>query len=202
MSVIERFNPAPAQTRRQRWSHYFVVSFAIVAVLIGIGQRDNKLLATTPYVNIIAGISARYPQNWLLDTPTNGEYVFRVQDMANLGFKTLIQVQVRSVGELTTPRNLLDEIAFRRAQTVTGYRSLTVADFNLPNEETPGRALRYVYVAAEANPFLESLPVVVAGIDVLFIQRGQAIIITFQSDARDYANNYSVFEQFLNSLEF
>ena len=44
-----------------------------------------------PYVNSEVGIRALYPQHWLIDT--SGDYVFRVRDLSQLGFKTTIQVR-------------------------------------------------------------------------------------------------------------
>lgn len=189
-------------TQRQRWGHYLLLIYAAAALLIGINLRDSTLYATRPYQNVQAGIVALYPRNWLLTESTPSTYVFRVEDVSVSGFKTLIQVAIRAVGPETNARNIFDELSFIRAQTFDGYRAFTVEEFRLPNEEELARALRYTFVAAEANPFLESYPTVVAGLDVLVIRRGQAIVITFQSDATTFEQNYPTFEQFLNNLEF
>jgi hypothetical protein len=187
-------------TFRQRWSHYLVLLFGLMAFFIGVNLRDSILNATSSYSNPQAGIQAKYPLNWLIDQ--NGDYVFRVRDMAQIGFKTTIQVAARAVGEATSTRSILDALNLNRAQLLASYKALPVDNtFALPNEEQV-TAMSYTYAAVDNDPFLQSIPVVVRGIDVLTIKRGQAIIITFLSDASTYDENYPVFERFLASLEF
>jgi hypothetical protein len=73
--------------------------------------------------------------------------------------------------------------------------------FILP-DETEARAMEYTFVDSGNNPFLESVPIVIRGLDVLTIRRGQAIIITFLSESNKYNQNYAVFDRFIGSLEF
>jgi len=42
----------------------------------------------------------------------------------------------------------------------------------------------------------------VVGRDVLIIRRNQAILVTFQADARTYENDLAVFDRFLDALEY
>lgn len=199
MGVIEITTAHNELSYRQRWSHYFALLFGAVALFIGINLRDSALNATSVYTNSQAGIRAEYPQNWLIDE--GGDYIFRVRDVAEVGFKTTIQVAARPISAATTERNLVDALTLSRSQTLASYVAFGTRAFLLPNE-IQATAVTYTYVASESNPFLESIPVVVEGIDILAISRGQAIIITFLSDSRTYDANYSRFEQFLSSLEF
>ncbi len=187
-------------TFRQRWNHYLVLLFGVIAFLIGVNLRDSVLNATTIYSNPEAGIEAQYPQNWLIDQ--DGDYIFRVRDTVQSGFKTTIQVSVRPVGGATSTRSILDALTLSRFQILASYKVLSVNDsFPLPNEQQ-GTRMNYTYADIESDPFLESVPTVVRGIDILTIKRGQAIIITFLSDANSYENNLPIFERFLASLEF
>ncbi|MBK8032330.1 MAG: hypothetical protein J0M07_02490 [Anaerolineae bacterium] len=199
MTIIEVQSRPSGLTARQRWSHYFVLIYGVFAVIIGFNLRSATLTATIPYANSAAGIRAYYPQNWLLDT--SGDYVFRVRDMAQTGFKTTIQVAVQPVTINTTARNLLDTLTLNRAPALSAYDVLSTNPYILPNERQ-ATAMTYVFVASEANPFLESLPQVVEGLDVITIQSGQAIIVTFLSSVETYEDNLPIFERFLNDLEF
>ncbi len=200
MAVIE-FGSVPDElTQRQRWSHYFALIFGAIAFVIGVNLRDSILNATTLYTNSQAGITAEYPQNWLIDE-SPPEYIFRVRDPSQTGFKTTYQVAVSPVSGSTSARNLLDALSMNRAPTLDGYRILSREPFTLPDEST-ATAMSYTFVATETNPFLESIPVVVEGLDILTITRGQAIVITFLSDAANYEQNYAQFEQFLRNLRF
>lgn len=199
MSVIEIVGRRDEITQRQRWSHYFVLIYGVVALLIGVNLRDAALNATVPYANSQVGIRAYYPQNWLLDSA--GPYVFRVRDMSQRGFKTTIQLDVQPVAINTTARNLLDQLILSRAQTLSAYSVLAREPYVLPDERE-ATSMTYTFVESEINPFLESLPVVVEGLDIITIQRGQAIIMTFLSDASTYEANLPIFERFINDLEF
>ena len=199
MTVIEIVEREEEITQRQRWSHYFVFIYALLAIFIGINLRDGTLYATVPYVNSEVGIRAFYPQRWLIDA--SEDYIFRVRDITRIGFKTTIQVNVQPVTINTTARNLLDELSLNRANMLSGYRVLSREAYTLPNEQEATQ-MHYVYVATNDDPFLESIPTVVEGWDILAIRRGQAIIVTFLSDAQTFDANLPVFERFLNELEF
>lgn len=199
MSFIETLSGRDELSYRQRWSHYFALLFGVAALFIGVNLRDSALNATVVYTNSQAGIRAEYPDKWLIDQ--SGDYIFRVRDVAEAGFKTTIQVAARPVSATTSARNLIDALSLDRAQTLASYTVFEIRPFLLPNE-VEATAVTYTYVASESNPFLESVPFVVEGMDILAISRGQAIIITFLSDSRTYERNYPRFQQFLNSLEF
>ena len=186
-------------TQRQRWSHYFVFIYALFALFVGFNLRNATLDATVVYTNSQVGIRALYPQRWLIDT--SADYVFRVRDVTQLGFKTTMQVDVQPVTINTSARNLLDTLTLNRMQTLSLYSILENTPYTLPNGQEATQ-MRYVYVEGSDNPFLESVPTVVEGQDILTIRRGQAIIITFLSDSRNFDTNYPIFERFLDDLEF
>jgi len=200
LTFIE-FNVVEAElTYRQRANHYIALIFGILMLFISINLRDSNLNATNLYTNIEAGISAAYPRNWLIDT--SGNYIFRVRDITRIGFKTTIQVSVYPVGSGTSTRSILDALTLNRSQVLAAYNVLSIADSFLLPDETLATTMNYTYANTEKDPFLESIPTVVQGIDVLAIKRGQAIIITFLADATTYQQDYLVFQRFLNELEF
>ncbi len=199
MTLIEIHEPRSDITQRQRWSHYFVFIYAIIAVIIGINLRDATLYATVPYSNSEVGIRAYYPERWLIDS--TGDYVFRVRDIEHVGFKTTIQVNVQPVTLSTSASNLLQTLTLTRMQTLSRFRVLSTPPYTLPGGQE-ATAMSYVYVAGEDDPFLESIPTVVEGLDILTIRRGQAIIITFLSDSNSFDANLPIFERFLDDLEF
>lgn len=198
MSVIEIIESREEITQRQRWSHYFVFIYALVAIFVGINLRDAALYATVPYVNSEVGIRAFYPERWLIDS--SGDYIFRVRDITQIGFKTTIQVDVQPVTINTSARNLLDTLTLNRSQTFAQYTVMSRDPFVLDEQEAT--AMSYFYSVGETDPFLASIPTVVRGLDILAIRRGQAIIITFLSDANTFDENMPVFQRFLDDLEF
>jgi hypothetical protein len=200
MTIIEIGQATGSElTLRQRWSHYLVILYGITMVFLGINLRDSVLYATIPYEDVRVGIRAFYPQYWLLDT--EGDYVFRVQDMTQTTYKTTIQVSIAPISTSSSSRTLLDNLSLSRFQLLAGYRQFPRRQITL-QDEIEATVMEYTYVQSETDPFLESVPIVVQGIDLIVIQRGQAVIVTFQADADRYEQLYPTFETFLADLEF
>lgn len=200
MATTEMFAAAERPlTRTQRWATGLMLLAALAGLAVGFLLKDQYVNATTPFRDLAAGILARYPSGWLLDQ--GGEYVFRVQDPTAPGYRTALQVAVEPIGADATARNILDNLTLRRAQTLAAYGVIRTVPTTLPDGAEATR-LEYVFVETEANPFLESLPVVVYGVDVVAIKRGQAIVVTFRVEADRFEENAWRLEQFLASLEF
>jgi hypothetical protein len=185
---------------RQRWSHYLTLLFAVVGLFIGINLRDSALGATFIYTNVQFGIRAEYPQNWLIDT--EGDYIFRVQNISQRGFPTTIQVAVQAVSSDTTTRYIFDALTLNRSQTLAEYNVLSSGTVITLPDESLASIMDYTFASRESDPFLRSVPEVVRGRDVLTIKRGQAVVISFLSSATNYDRDFSLFERFLESLEF
>lgn len=200
MSIIEVTDLSQSElSQRQRWSIYLTLAVIIVLLYFGYVLRDASLNSVSVYTNIPAGITAQYPEGWLLDT--DGDYVFRVRDMSYAGFKTVIQVSILPVSADIVERNLLDRLSLNRSQTFIDYSILGYSEYELPNE-IPAISMLYTYVSRDASPFLEGIPTVVVGIDILTIQRGQAIVITFRADSANYNDEFPTFERFIEELDF
>jgi len=185
---------------KQRWANTLAFLFSALAFIIGINLRDSALNATWVYTNTEAGIRVEYPQNWLIDT--EGDYVFQVRDVSQTGYPTTIQISASPVSLDTPPRYIFDALTLNRSQTLASYSVLSSGlPFVFP-DETQATIMNYAFAATYANPFVESVPIVVRGQDILTIKRGQAIIITFLTDSLSYDLTYPIFERFINSLEF
>lgn len=186
-------------SQRQRWATYLSMAIIILGMYIGMTLRDSALNQSTIYSNVQAGLTANYPEGWLLDE--NGPYIFRVRDMATLGFKTSIQVQALPVSADVVERNLLDQLTLSRSQFLIDYNVLGYSDFNLPNDTT-AVSMNYTFVSRDTSPFLEGISSVVVGLDILTIQRGQALVITYRADASIYEQQLFIFDQFLQNLRY
>ena len=156
--------------------------------------------ATVVYSDPVVGLTVQYPEGWLLDT--SGDAVLRVTDESAEGFKTSIEVQALPLGVGLSERNLVDNLILSRSQSLASFDVLERSSITLGESERPATSLVFTYVDSESNPFLESLPTVVEGVDVITTQGGQALIVTFLSDARAYDSNLAIFQRFLNELDF
>jgi hypothetical protein len=202
MLIEEQFGSS-AVTVRQRWGNFFVIVLAVVMLMYGVNLRQQSLSSTTLYENTQAGISALYPANWLLDT--SDRYILRVRDMTSAGFKTTIQLSILPINTEVSTRNLLDRLTLERSQTFTDYSVIDLRDVELQtfgNELQIAQNVLYTYVVRETSPFLEGIPSVVIGNDIIVLSGGQAIILTFRADRNNYDSDYYRFQNFLASVEF
>jgi hypothetical protein len=199
MEVIEIISESQDLTLRQRWANVFSILVSTLLLLIGLNLRNQLANTAVLFESPQAGIVASYPQNWLIDT--SGSYVFRVRDMSRTGFKTTFQVDVQPVGSDAEERNVADRLTLNRLQTFTAYQVLSQEPYTLSND-IRALAMSYSYVSSDASPFLQGVPTVVQGLDILAISGGQAIIITYRADVNEYEQELSRFEQFLRRLQF
>lgn len=200
MSEIIQFDTDTALNFNQRWNSYLAIALAVVTAFIGVTLRDGALNATVTFEDLESGVRAQVPADWLLDSRATTEYVFRVQDPNSLPFKTTLQVTFLAVGPNATPRNVLDEININRAKQLSAYRPISTAEVTL-RDGTPASRMVYAYTQDERNPFLESLPVVVQGVDVVVLRRSQAAVITYREEINAFDDNLYRFENLLDTLE-
>jgi hypothetical protein len=202
---VERFE---ANTR-QRWGSYLAIIASLALIAAGFALRSRDLNATQRVESTADGIAARYPAGWLVEVnDTVGQpgaarvrdFVFRIQDPAALPFKTTLQVSLLPVGPDATIADIPDQINLTRANGFNSYRVLQIQTVRFG--ERPAISLEYAYVEQEANPFLQSLPVVVRGIDVITVRSSQAILITFRAESQSFERNRPYFDTFLRSLSF
>jgi hypothetical protein len=121
--------------------------------------------------------------------------------MMQVGYKTTIQVAVSPVSPDNTERNVLDNLVLNRSQPLAGFTVIGLDPYILPDESN-AIWVTSAFSDIQTNPFLQSTPITVERVDVITIKRGQAIIITFLTDAQFYDENLPIFQQFLNDLEF
>lgn len=197
--ILNTPSPGRPLTQTQRWSTLFTIILALVMFGFGLNMRAQITGAVAAYEDTRIGIRLNYPEGWLLNT-NSSDYVFRIRDMTRAGFKTTIQISVRPVSSATTERNVADQLARSRVLTLQDYRVLNIGMGTLG--EIPVEIVRYTYNDQSTSPFLQSFSTVVEGLDILTIQRGQAIIISFRAEANSFDDEYPIFEAFLNDLEF
>ena len=200
MSQIIEINEGSLElTFKQRWNDYLAIAVAILALVIGITQRDSALSATQTYENLEAGVRARVPFGWLLET--NGtDYIFRATDPNALPFKTLLQASTLTVGPDASPANVLYLLEIERPNQFANYRVISRENVTLRDGSDAIR-LTYAYVQDERNPFLESLPIVVEGVDVVVLRQSQAVIVTYREEQSSFNQNLYRFDDLLQSLE-
>ncbi len=90
-----------------------------------------------------------------------------------------------------------------RAAQLAAYRQLDTVPIFAPNilSDQPPVQMRYAFVENEPNPFLQAVPIVVEGIDVVILRNSQAIIVTYRADSGSFERNRAFFDNFFGSLK-
>lgn len=184
---------------RTRANSILVLIVLLVMFAVGMFYRNNALTATVEFQDELNGISAQLPANWLIDTDEPG-IILQVEDVGGSAFNTLIQISIQTVGPDATPRNVVDQLTVQGPVQYPGYGLLETREVRLGEDDAT--QIEYYYVASEPNPFLETIPVVVQGVDLVVIRGNQAIIFTFQDDRNTFPEKRRYFDQFLASVEY
>jgi hypothetical protein len=193
----------PVRQRRVALNSLLVIGLALGMMGLGLVLRDSTLNATVEYPDPQNGINAQIPANWLLtkqnDNPA-GDFIFRAQDVGGRPFATTIQVSLMTIGPDASPRNVADNLITQNNTRLSGYRHLSTEDTIIGEDE----ALRvtYAYVEDEPNPYLETKPSTVEGIDVIVIRGNQAIIMTYRDADTTFDDNRFYFDNFLRTIEY
>jgi hypothetical protein len=166
---------------------------------LGLLLRANALNANFLFEDDQNGIRGLLPADWLLDT-TNPDYVFRIEDPDARQFKTQIRVTVQTVGPDASPRNVVDLLELQGAAELADYRVLSVEPTRLGEDEAI--KINYSFTQTEPNPFLQTLPVVVQGVDWVVLRGNQAVIMTYRDAAPTFDRHYYHFERFLRTVEY
>jgi len=199
MTYIELDESQRGLSRSQVLNTLFAIVTALGMMAFGLSARSSALNATLPFVDAESGVRARLPAGWLLTTD-DPAFVVQAQDPSAIPFKTVLRISLLPVGEATTPRNVVDNLTLERAGRLANYRVLSVDPFSFG--EDPAIELNYAYVQDEINPFVNAVPLVVQGRDVVIIREGGALIATYLEERSRFAANEAIFEVFLASLEF
>jgi hypothetical protein len=198
MTEIIEINERPQLTFSQRWNGYLAIALAAVMAFVGITLRNATLNATQTFEDLEAGVRAQLPQGWLVDRQST-DYIFRAQDPDALPFKTILQVSVLPIGEDATPDVVLDLLKMQRAPRLSSYQEISRSSETLRGD--PARRMIYAYTQADRNPFQASVQLVVQGVDVVVLRRGQAVIITYREERSAFDNHLYRFENLLQTVE-
>ncbi len=195
--IVETYEPTGLNFN-QRWNTYLALVLAAGVLFLGITLRNGALSATQPFENLEAGVRAQLPAGWLLDTQS-GDVVFRAEDPDALPFKTTLEVSVIAVGPDAMPNTVLDILKLTRAPRLSNYRELSRTPTTLRDD--PAMRMTYAYTQDERDPFQASVPLVVQGVDLVVLRRGQAVIITYREERTAFDSNLYRFEDLLQTVE-
>jgi hypothetical protein len=180
-----------------RFAETAVVLVTLAALALGwtlMSGVENRSVAFTS-----GGISAEVPDGWLSLRAAVDE-VLHLTDRTSSGFATTYIIQVHAVPVDSGPAEYVSLLTLDRGKDLTAYRVLDQAQVQVEGRDAV--QVEYVYVESDPNLTRADLPAVVHGLDYIFVEDGQAVVVSFQADQDDYAADLARFYRFLASVSY
>lgn len=182
--------------RRARWADLAVVALVIVALAGGRLLREAALSRATPFT--AGDLSGRYPAGWTRET--GDDPLLRVRDPRGGETGAFLELRTRALAAEANPILVLDALTLERAGRETAYQTLSTDQVTVGGKAAVSRT--FTYVSVNRNPYLERLPAVMKGVDLVLKDDDRAVIVTFVDSADDFDAGYRYFLAFVESLEF
>ncbi len=207
------------RTRRDRWADWLVVGVVVVALLLGWAVKAWTVGDTESFTHAETGLALNYPAGWLVSSAE--DYVFKARDPNSGPFKTTYQVTASQL-DPDRPMSLLDavnSVSVSRARKLTAFRLLDIEPVDEEGQALPAnieatdeelkeaiapRAIwaYYVYVEEKPDPFRESLPVVVLGLDYTTVKNGYLYTFALLASEADFEEAEKEFRAFIQDAGF
>lgn len=174
-----------------------VILVTVAALLVGWLYKSGVENASIPFN--ADGVSAQAPSGWLSVSP-GGDELLRTRNINSRGFGATYVVRKIAAAEGVSASEMAGVVALEHANNLTAFRMLDQREVKV-NGQT---AFEISYVFVESNPDVTQtqIPSVVRGTDYVFLKGGHAIVVSFQSDEKNYNADLDRFHRFLQSLRF
>jgi len=184
--------------RRDRWADWAVILVLLIALALGFVLRQRTLYTTSEFVIDDGAITGRAPVRWLREFDANP--LLRTRNPRGGAFNTTLELRTRPLAADAEPALALQALTLERADDTSAYRTLETSEVSLGARSALQRTFTYVQTAQ--NPYLDHLPVVVKGVDLVVEDEGRAVIATYLSSAETFDANYRYFRDFVQTLDF
>jgi len=191
---------AQVRTRAQRhdlWVTWMVVGLFVVALLLGWAVRTAAEGRTVSYE--AGGLRLRYPAGWVR---ANAQPPILLQAEKWVApFRNTLTLQVRPLPQgAARPFGAIQQaLALERARTWMAYRVLGTEEAANIGRRT-GSHVTFAYVETNANPFVETIPVVMRGEEYLLQVGDQVQIVTLTAAEDNYVRAQKDLRAFVRFL--
>lgn len=190
------------RTRRDRWADWLVVGVVVVALLLGWATKSWAEGGTEQFSDSKTGLTLNYPAGWLAGS--GEDYIFKARDPQSGPFKITYRVTADKL-DPTRPLSLVDAVnatSVNQARKLTAFRLLDIEPVGEEGQSPSAIWARYVYVEEKPDPFRESLPTVVLGLDYTTVKGEYLYIFTLLASEADFDEAEKNFEAFIKDAGF
>lgn len=180
-----------------RFAEISVVVLTLAALLVGWSYKSNVENRVVAFE--AKGVSAQAPAGWLQAEPT-GDELLHATDRSSGVFGTTYVVRKMPVPADATPGSIASLLTLDYGQKMTAFRVLDQREVTVYGNKA--YELTYVYVDANPDPTHASSPSVVQGLDYIFLNGDQAVVVTYWAGEENYQSDLDRFHIFLDSVRF
>lgn len=180
-----------------RYAEVAVVVLTLLALLAGWLYMDSVESRTVPLD--ANGIQAAVPAGWIQAEPA-GNVLVQVRQRASSGFQTEYIVTQQPLTAESSLNEVVSLLTIQHGQELMAFRVLSQQAVTVNGLEA--YEISYAYVEADPNISHLDLPVVVRGLDYIFLNGEKAVIVTYRASEAEYQGGLAAFLRFLHSLEF
>jgi hypothetical protein len=180
-----------------RYAEIAVIIVTLVALLAGWLYMGSVESRTFPFE--AEGLTASMPAGWIQSEP-GSDVLMQVRQRASAGFQTEYTVTQQPLTAESGLNEVVSLLTIRYGQELTAFRVLSQQAVTVGGREA--YEVSYAYVEADPNISHLDLPVVVRGLDYIFLNGEKAIIVTYRASEAEYQGGLAAFLRFLHSLQF
>ncbi len=180
-----------------RYAEIAVLALTIIALFIGWMYKSSVENRSVPFTS--GSVSAALPAGWLQSEGKDGDLV-RVTDMTSSGFATTYKVRYAEVSKDVTYDQFASADIRSLGQNLTAFRVLSQQQVTVNGKEA--FEVKYAFVESNPNAARQELPVVVRGLEYVFIKDGKAVTVTYWASQSEYESDLNLFTRFLTSVKY
>lgn len=180
-----------------RYSDITVILITLAALLAGwlyMGSVESRAL---PFE--AEGIQVSVPAGWIQSEPGDGILV-QARERASTGFQTEYTVAQQPLTAEGGLNDVVSLLTIQYGQNLTAFRVLNQQAVTLDGREA--YEISYAYVEVDPNISHADLPVVVRGLDYIFLNGDKAVITSYRASEAEYQGGLAAFLRFLHSIQY
>ncbi len=144
-------------------------------------------------------VTAQIPVGWLQMSPVGSE-ILHLTDRTASGYGTTYIIQTQAVAADADPAQVAGLLTLARGTELTAYRVLNQEEVLVQGKSAV--EIEYVFVDSPANLGRAVIPTVVRGLDYIFVNAGQEIVVSYRADESIFDIDLGRFYRFLLSVKF
>ena len=187
----------PHLRRLDSFVNWLMLGVFVLALALGWAVKTSAENRTVAFDQ--SGLRVRYPEGWVR-VEAQPPALFHVEDRTAAGYRSSLTIEMRPAPTgLKDPLAAVQQsIALDRGSRWTAFRVLRVEN-NASMFGRSGTHVTFAFVETHPNPFLETVPVVMEGEDLLVANDDQVYVFTLTAAEPNFARTRAALRSLVQS---